>query len=562
MKEVIVFSAKSRLKYWQTFFDSQGFHLFNSYPMIALLNPENAVSLVKDDKIDIIFIDLLNVTADNEKNYYQKTNEFIQKVTERFVHRRIALLFPQLDRATATLIRNVGLYDVRDFTIVDQDGVPRDTLTRQLNQPKPTATNPKYLELIKRVNQILNGTGMNANHPAKPQVNLAAISKAMAQNTTQEEQTAAELAQAHQQQVDQQQPWAAQFESGRESEPSQSTKDEVTTDEQTKANSKRHTQDKQLEDQMLARIRKGEMPQSTEPANSNSASASASPQSDVAHTTASAKSSMLHSQPIISQEQSQAIKKEMQQNSKQVSADAYTATTKAKARKHRKHNPVKVHESHPKQHSRMMKAILWIVSIVIVGMIGLVFVTQISSGKQHINQGTAANASSKKAASLNHLLSDGKFTTAAQDYPHEQTKIDNYILSSNSVDNRANAINDVYATVANPNANLIFDHAYFNQSWGTVIDQRNQVDLNVQRKVMLSAAYLAQGKVDQAQKIADEVNLKPLNQRIQAYKQLTDTDNQIKNTLKQNNLDDSQRKQLQDTLKKNEQTLKQLTQAQ
>ena len=76
---------------------------------------------------------------------------------------------------------------------------------------------------------------------------------------------------------------------------------------------------------------------------------------------------------------------------------------------------------------------------------------------------------------------------------------------------------------------------------------------------MLSKAYLALGNLNKAKEIAKEVNLKPLNEQISAYEQLTKANQQIQDKLKNGNLSNDDKNKLQASLSSNNQTLKQLT---
>lgn len=213
--------------------------------------------------------------------------------------------------------------------------------------------------------------------------------------------------------------------------------------------------------------------------------------------------------------------------------------------------PHKVKKINKKKNSGILMKVL-IPIVILLGILFLFVCTKLSSSSTE-NQSSNTTTQTKKK-SLNYYLKNDEFSSAIKYYPSKVAQIDNYILEDNDISDRKAAINEVYEAASSVSPILEFDHAYFNHHWRTVIKNADVAD-SVQREVMLSASYLAVGDVTNAQKIADRANQPALNQIIQKYIDLTNTDNQIKSQLNQSGLDNNKKQQLQDTLNNNQETI-------
>ena len=210
-----------------------------------------------------------------------------------------------------------------------------------------------------------------------------------------------------------------------------------------------------------------------------------------------------------------------------------------------------------KHHRSIMPLVLG--GIVACGLVGgAVFFVQ-SSLNQSAQTNATKQAKTNSKVALAELLTKHEWSKAALKFPQSDTRIDNYILGADSVSDKVSAVNTVYETLSEPSASVQLDYAYFHHQWKTVVKEQKHADLTQQRKVMLSKAYLALGNLNKAKEIAKEVNLKPLNEQISAYEQLTKANQQIQDKLKNGNLSNDDKNKLQASLSSNNQTLKQLT---
>lgn len=197
--------------------------------------------------------------------------------------------------------------------------------------------------------------------------------------------------------------------------------------------------------------------------------------------------------------------------------------------------------------------------IVACGLVGGSFFIVQNSLNQSAQTNATKQAKTNSKVALAELLTKHEWSKAALKFPQNDTRIDNYILGADNVSDKVSAVNTVYETLSEPSASVQLDYAYFHKQWKTVIKEQKHAELTQQRKVMLSKAYLALGNLNKAKEIAKEVNLKPLNEQISAYEQLTKANQQIQDKLKNGNLSNDDKSKLQASLSSNNQTLKQLT---
>ncbi|MFK5706230.1 hypothetical protein ACI3E1_07315 [Ligilactobacillus sp. LYQ139] len=210
-----------------------------------------------------------------------------------------------------------------------------------------------------------------------------------------------------------------------------------------------------------------------------------------------------------------------------------------------------------KHHRSIMPLVLGcIVACGLVG--GAIFFIQNGLSQSAQTNATKQEKTNSRVA-LAELLTKHEWSKAALKFPQSDTRIDNYILGADSVNDKISAVNTVYETLSKPSASVQLDYAYFHHQWKTVVKEQKHANLTQQRKVMLSKAYLALGNLNEAKKMAKEVNLKPLNEQISAYEQLTKANQQIQDKLKNGNLSNDDKNKLQASLSSNNQTLKQLT---
>ena len=210
-----------------------------------------------------------------------------------------------------------------------------------------------------------------------------------------------------------------------------------------------------------------------------------------------------------------------------------------------------------KHHRSVMPLVLG--GVVACGLVGGVFFFVQNSLNQSAQTNATKQAKTNSKVALAELLTKHEWSKAALKFPQSDTRIDNYILGADSVSDKVSAVNTVYETLSEPSASVQLDYAYFHHQWKTVVKEQKHADLTQQRKVMLSKAYLALGNLNKAKEIAKEVNLKPLNEQISAYEQLTKANQQIQDKLKNGNLSNDDKNKLQASLSSNNQTLKQLT---
>ena len=576
MQEIVIFSLKSSFSVWDNQLSSIGFHIYRMRPLRSLFDTQDCLKLVSDDKVDDIFIDVSQLAKCNLFTPQQQT-KILYNISELASHiarindndpirKRMILFLPsKLNYDFATLINKVSTFGVRDFLSFNYHASEQEMLKQLHAEPRVANAMP----FLDKAQKIISQHHLNDNHDDELDDDTDGTVQDILQTfedqenglTAEEQQYFKNVKnnlEQHEQpptddaspanpkplatnlykkitppaQDDTQDTHAKQETAN---EPNTATvKPTNTTANPTSLTATDNATEVESQSELSPREKRKQERQKKRQAKQEAKQA----KQEAKQAKKEAKKAKKEAQKAKKAQQAEAKK----QAQKQIKTDAYDdadGKTEPKTLKRKQKHA----EPKPKHHTHIGKWVGWIVAIV-----ALIIIIPIGTK-------TVINAFKP---SLNSLLQKQDYAQATRDYPNNLTTIDNYILENNN-GNQAEEISTVYETAKNPNAYVKFDNAYFNQDFKQAIEYSKELpSLNIQRKVMLSASYLAVGNLTQAEKLAKEVNLKPLNQRIALYKQLEQTISQIKKALKDKNLPADKRSELESLLQKNEKDLNQL----
>lgn len=549
MQEVLLFATPGKRQVWENTFNSNGFHVYSFHPLKDLIKSDNAIELIKDNKVDIAFMDIASLSDKTEEGrevYINSIQEIAQQcATDKFT--RLALYLPEnLTIDIAQLVKTVFAFQVYDFFQPHNRQFQIDCLDKQLHKPKNIENGTKFFTLASQVteapavdnpeNDIFTDDIKDENDDNSDfQDVMAQLKKVMgddSSSSSKQDENKSNVSDKEQVGIK---------DSSNEKEPEKDTEDanEDTADssqQSSKPESENQDQDEKEEQQevkpydkqweepprrkkhLLKRQKRKheEEPEEENPNGFNVFDDDSLLKDDEA------------AQPEVKLQ-------EIEEKPKQ----------RPKKKKKAKSKKSKVREKKSKT------PIILIILVVGIILLGIIYV-----GLHGIN--TSSSPASSTSTSISKLLDEGNFAKAAEDYPSQQTKIDNYILNDDDINDKGKAINQVYTNAESPNDTVVFDNAYFQKDWNTVIANKSGTDLTMQRKTMLCISYLATGDVDNAQKYANEVNYKPLTDKVKTYKQYQETNQQIQNKLKDNNLSQDDRNQLQKQLSNNKKAMKEI----
>lgn len=615
MKEVVLISNPTHRQVWENMLGIAHFHLYSTYPISILLKPENAKQAVADEKVDIVLADireLQNKKPDIKQKYIDCIIEIAKQIglsnQKNLVKKRLAIFLPtKLDKQISKLIQTAFSYNVYDFFKMHyahgKNSINVNQLAEQLTQDPNIVNGNKYVEMAQNILQGQELPTLDTTAPKQEEPQKTEDTDQIVQNLTNrlsgigekpEKTEAQSQAQHPTVQTEDSNP-AEQANTGNKNTPEIEKASDIPTNKgqevqsatpsnvsvqngPAKADDSKNRDTLSAEDISKLINQTGPTRSAAISAFAKSGDSNSEKQPRVHKRRISEDTSQYdntsHAEKAKKQELDEPWNKQFdtkkslaeeeklakQMENQKVNHNAYEnepVEEEAKPKKKNKKKKASKKEAKKKSSKKATKkrsSAAWIIPVIILVGIALLFFCTKSSDNNSASNQNAENQTSKPAKSLNSYLENHQFADAVQNYPSKQTQIDNYILDSNDISNRKAAINEVYAAAQDPNDVLTFDHAYFNHKWETVTNNADVAD-TVQREVMLSASYMAIGDTQDAQKIADKANQPALNQLLQQYTQLTNTDNQIKSQLNQSGLDNNKRQQLQQTLDNNEKTI-------
>lgn len=564
MQEVLLFTEPSKREVWENTFNSNDFHVYAFHPLKDLINSDTAVNLIKDDKVDIAFIDITSLAkrkAENREVYLKSIQTISQEIAPDDKFSRLAFYLPEdLPADIAQLVQTAFAFKVYDFFQPKNGQFRADAINAQLHRPKSIENGTKFFtianqavqaqskespaandnmfssdsddidddEWMDAVYEAVTGKKHHADKPAK----VATGSKSedipgfvaddlakpkddeQDRNDNQQEEPVESEAggepldeEEQHKQLHRIQPYEKQF------------------DVEPKPKHKKHFLGRKKKRQAAE-----ESPEEIAKPSGEESQEQPGEQSDFTD-------DFLYGDydGDYSEEPSKPVTKK---KSKKAKAGKQRSKAKKKSKKKKSKLPL------------ILLVALAVIIIVGVGFVG-------THGLSHLNFNTSTTSAPAKG-SLDSLLDAGDFTKAVEDYPSKQSQIDNYILNDDNISNKGNVINQVYTNAESPNDTVVFDNAYFQKDWDTVIANKSGADLTMQRKAMLCIAYLGKGNVSEAQVYAKKVNNQELNHKVAKYKELQSTNQQIESKLKDNNLSQSDRQQLQKQLDNDKSAMKTL----
>lgn len=621
MKEVVVISNPDRRQVWENMLGIAHFHLYTTYPITLLLKPEEAKKAIDDDKVDIVLADirdLQNKKPDIKQKYLDCVVELAKQIglsnQKNIIKKRLAIFLPtKLDKQVSQMIINAFSYNVYDFFKMHYDhgknSINLESLSDQLNKEPDMVNGNKYVEMAHKVingeniptledlvpeptssldeqstDDIVNSFTQQLKPKDEEKDNKQGLNKdnvPTSKESVQEqvqETPAVEPAPS----VKQEQP-ATEESKEAPVQPSSKESDNIS-DNQADLEPSQKVSPQDLMNMLnssgpvrsaaisaFAKDKKEEpsKPRVHKRRRSTDTSQYDSPAQAEPETTSKEKKAPVvkpwnkqfdtnQSRKEKEQAEKQAAEVAKQLEQEQASTDAFNDEPE-KPKRVKKKKVVKQKPKQPKKKKKSQKKspARWLIPIIIlVGIALLFFSTQMSNKSSDNNQQQATEKSTSKR-SLNSYLEESDYAGAVKAYPDKTKKIDDYIINNEQISNKKADINEVYKAADSSTPTLDFDHAYFNHKWETVVNNADVAD-SVQREVMLSAAYLAIGDTQDAQKVANKVNQPSLTELVQKYTNLINTDNQIKSQLNQSGLDNNKRQQLQQTLNDNQKTINEI----
>lgn len=560
MQEVLLFTEPSKREVWENTFNSNDFHVYAFHPLKDLINSDTAVNLIKDDKVDIAFIDITSLAkrkAENREVYLKSIQTISQEIAPDDKFSRLAFYLPEdLPADIAQLVQTAFAFKVYDFFQPKNGQFRADAINAQLHRPKSIENGTKFFTLANQAVQAQSKESPAANdnmfssdsddidddewmdavyeavtgkkHHADKPAKAAPVSKA--------EDIPGSVADDLAKPKDNEQNWNGNQQEG----PDEPEADDEPLDDEGQHEQLHRIQpyEKQFDVEPKPKHKKHffgrkkkqqaaeESPEEIEKPSSEESQEQPDFTDDFLYGDYDGNYSEEPSKPVT------------KKKSKKVKAGKQRSKAKKKSKKKKSKLPL------------ILLVALAVIIIVGVGFVG-------THGLSHLNFNTSTTSAPAKG-SLESLLDAGDFTKAVEDYPSKQNQIDNYILNDDNISNKGNVINQVYTNAESPNDTVVFDNAYFQKDWDTVIANKNGADLTMQRKAMLCIAYLGKGNVSEAQVYAKKVNNQELNHKVAKYKELQSTNQQIESKLKDNNLSQSDRQQLQKQLDNDKSAMKTL----
>lgn len=571
MQEVLLFTEPSKREVWENTFNSNDFHVYAFHPLKDLINSDTAVNLIKDDKVDIAFIDITSLAkrkAENREVYLKSIQTISQEIAPDDKFSRLAFYLPEdLPADIAQLVQTAFAFKVYDFFQPKNGQFRADAINAQLHRPKSIENGTKFFTLANQAVQaqskklpaandnmfssdsddIDDDEMMGAVYEAVTGKKYHADEPAKADKVSKSEDIPGFVADDLAKPKDEEQSWNG----NQQEEPAESETDDEPLDDEEQHEQLHRIQpyEKQFEVEpkpkhkkhFLGRKKKRQAAEEENPKEAKKASneelqEQPGEQPDFTDDFLYGDYDGDYSEP--QEEKVEPSKPAAKKKSKKVKTSKQRPKAKKKSKKKKSKLPL------------ILLVALAVIIIVGVGFVG-------THGLSHLNFNTSTTSAPAKG-SLDSLLDAGDFTKAVEDYPSKQSQIDNYILNDDNISNKGNFINQVYTNAESPNDTVVFDNAYFQKDWDTVIANKSGADLTMQRKAMLCIAYLGKGNVSEAQVYAKKVNNQELNHKVAKYKELQSTNQQIESKLKDNNLSQSDRQQLQKQLDNDKSAMKTL----
>lgn len=565
MQEVLLFTEPSKREVWENTFNSNDFHVYAFHPLKDLINSDTAVNLIKDDKVDIAFIDITSLAkrkAENREVYLKSIQTISQEIAPDDKFSRLAFYLPEdLPADIAQLVQTAFAFKVYDFFQPKNGQFRADAINAQLHRPKSIENGTKFFTLANQAVQAQSKESPAANdnmfssdsddidddewmdavyeavtgkkHHADKPAKAAPVSKA--------EDIPGFVADDLAKPKDDEQNWNG----NQQEEPDEPEANDEPLDDEGQHEQLHRIQpyEKQFDVEpkpkhkkhFLGRKKKRQAAEESPEEVEKPSSEESQEQPDFTDDFLYGDYDGDYSEP---QEEKKESPKPVVKKKSQKATNKQRPKAKKKSKKKKSKLPL------------ILLVALAVIIIVGVGFVG-------THGLSHLNFNTSTTSAPAKG-SLENLLDAGDFTKAVEDYPSKQSQIDNYILNDDNISNKGNVINQVYTNAESPNDTVVFDNAYFQKDWDTVVANKSGADLTMQRKAMLCIAYLGKGNVSEAQVYAKKVNNHELNQKVAKYKELQSTNQQIESKLKDNNLSQSDRQQLQKQLDNDKSAMKTL----
>lgn len=563
MQEVLLFTEPSKRQVWENTFNSNDFHVYAFHPLKDLINSDTAVNLIKDDKVDIAFIDITSLAkrkAENREVYLKSIQTISQEIAPDDKFSRLAFYLPEnLPADIAQLVQTAFAFKVYDFFQPKNGQFRADTINTQLHRPKSIENGTKFFTLANQAVQAqskeIPAASDNVFSSDSDDIDDDEMMGAVYEAVTGKKYHADEPAKAAKILKSKDIPEFAEDDFSKPKDGGQNWNDADTQQEEPVES---ETGDEPLGDEkqheQLHRIQPYEKQFDVEP----------KPKHNKHFLGRKKKRPTTEENPKEIEKPSSKESQKQPDFTDDFLYDDYGSDygepeeekpepSKLVAKK--KPKKVKASKQRPKTKKKSKKTLILLVALAVIIIVGVGFVG--THGLDHLNFNTSTTSAPAKG-SLDSLLDAGDFTKAVEDYPSKQSQIDNYILNDDNISNKGNVINQVYTNAESPNDTVVFDNAYFQKDWDTVIANKNGADLTMQRKAMLCIAYLGKGDVSEAQVYAKKVNNHELNQKVAKYKELQSTNQQIENKLKDNNLSQNDRQQLQKQLNNDKSAMKTL----
>lgn len=175
---------------------------------------------------------------------------------------------------------------------------------------------------------------------------------------------------------------------------------------------------------------------------------------------------------------------------------------------------------------------------------------------------SCGNETVKTTQPYSQLISQKKYSEAAQSYPSKAVQTENTMLNDSGVKDKAGVSAEV-SQYSDDDA-IKFDNAYFDGQFKKAIriysrsTNNNLLHLNKSRKTMLAYSYMKAGRVNDAKRLAKQLNNRQLNQKIIAYGKFQEANNILEKKIKSGQLNSSDIKKAKKQIKVNKQAMNKL----
>lgn len=571
MQEVLLFTEPNKREVWENTFNSNDFHVYSFHPLKDLINSETAINLIEDDKVDIAFIDITSLAKkklESREVYLKSIQAISQEIAPNDKFSRLAFYLPEnLPADVAQLVQTAFAFKVYDFFQPKNGQFRADVINNQLHRPKSIENGTKFFTLANQAvqsqshqspvndNMFVNDSDDINNDEMMDELYKAVTGKSPEHKKSSVSKVAKDV------------PGFKVDEIPTSVEDKQSDKDSEGTDVQP-----------------TSQTQSGENEASISPEDNSDVNDGKQPplhriQPYEKQFTVEKKKRKHHwfkkkdepdeyeEQPVEEQEPNEVPDlyddsddyltndfAEYDEPSETTSAKKEPLPQSVVSKKKKPKKSVQKVRKHKKKAKKKRSKL----PLILLGGLAIIVLLGINFIKGNGLSNFTSSNSTETGSDFNRLLNEGNFVKAVEEYPSKQSQVDNYILNDEDITNKASAINQVYTNAESPNDTVVFDNAYFQKDWDTVIANKDGANLTMQRKAMLCIAYLGKGNVNQAQIYAKEVDNHDLNDKVSTYIKLQQTSQQIENKLKDNSLSQDDRQQLQKQLNNNKEAMKNL----